>query len=204
MVDKYYINDVYNSNIVINKSKFISYAHKVETIDEVNDLLKKYKKQYYDSTHVCYAYVLDIGKEKAYDDGEPSKTAGAPILEVIKKKNMSNIIIFVIRYFGGILLGAGGLVRAYTESAVKALDNATLYKKNKALAFDLVLNYKEFDTLKKINNIQIINVIYDLDVKIKCITNISSKEEIEKILLSNNIISSISNIEKTYIYEKIN
>lgn len=204
MDEKYYINDdVSTSTLIINKSKFISFAHKVTSEEEINNLLKMYQKKYYDSTHVCYAYVLSSGQEKAFDDGEPSKTAGMPILDVIKKKNLTDIIIFVVRYFGGILLGAGGLVRAYNNSAVKVLENVKLYKKVKAYDFNLVLNYKEFDTLKKINNIKINDVIYANDVNVSCTISHKFYDELENILLSNNILSSISNVKESSYFEEI-
>ena len=100
---------------IIKKSKFITELYKVNNISEINNILNVLKKDYKDSTHVCYAYIVN-GKEKCSDDGEPSGTAGIPILNILKKNNLNNILAVVIRYFGGIKLGAGGLVRAYSYS----------------------------------------------------------------------------------------
>ena len=93
---------------------------KINNIDEIKNKLERIKKTYKDATHYCYAYIID-GKEKCSDNGEPSGTAGIPILNVLKQNNLTNIICIVIRYFGGIKLGAGGLVRAYTKSVVECL-----------------------------------------------------------------------------------
>lgn len=106
----------------INKSKFITKLYYVDDILKVNDILKNIKSEYKDATHYCYAYIID-SKSKANDDGEPSGTAGMPILNVLEKNNLNNIFCIVIRYFGGIKLGAGGLVRAYTNSVSEALNN---------------------------------------------------------------------------------
>lgn len=107
------------SYIEINKSKFYSYCYQVDTIENFKLLLENTKKEHKKATHVCYAYVIDDNgaKEKAYDDGEPKGTAGMPILNVLKRKGLRNIAVLVVRYFGGVKLGAGGLVRAYTKSA---------------------------------------------------------------------------------------
>ena len=99
----------------IKKSKFYSYAYPVFSEEEVRAILDDLNVQHKLSTHICYAYVLTSPNvEKAVDDGEPSGTAGKPILELIKKRNLKNVFVAVVRYFGGIKLGAGGLIRAYT------------------------------------------------------------------------------------------
>lgn len=107
----------------INKSKFLAYKHNLNSIDEVKDILNLLKKEHKKAKHFCYAYVFnkDIVSEKCSDDGEPSGTAGYPILNVIKKKNLENILVVVVRYFGGIKLGAGGLTRAYTKACAGVL-----------------------------------------------------------------------------------
>lgn len=103
--------------LIINKSRFIALKYELESIDDVKLILEKLKKEHKKATHICYAYVYkkDIVSEKCCDDGEPNGTAGYPILNVIKKKNLTNIMVVVVRYFGGIKLGAGGLTRAYTK-----------------------------------------------------------------------------------------
>ena len=111
----------------INKSKFFSFAYPVFDLDTIDALLTILQEKYEDATHICYAYTIDSPKaEKANDDGEPSGTAGKPILELLKKKKINNTLLVVVRYFGGIKLGAGGLVRAYTTAGNMALDKANI------------------------------------------------------------------------------
>lgn len=110
------------------RSKFLAFAHHVETIDEIKDILASYRKKYYDARHVCYAYVLGADKAdfRANDDGEPSSTAGKPILGQIKSYDLTNVLVIVVRYYGGVNLGTGGLIVAYRTAAADALDHATI------------------------------------------------------------------------------
>lgn len=110
------------------RSKFLAFAHHVETIDEIKDILASYRKKYYDARHVCYAYVLGAGKAdfRANDDGEPSSTAGKPILGQINSYDLTNVLVIVVRYYGGVNLGTGGLIVAYRTAAADALDHATI------------------------------------------------------------------------------
>ncbi len=106
-------------------SKFIAYAIPVETPEEVKQQLEKYQKQYYDARHICWAYMLGHERTqfRSNDNGEPSGTAGKPILGQINSHNLTNILILVIRYFGGIKLGTSGLIVAYREAAAAAIEN---------------------------------------------------------------------------------
>ncbi|MBR1448101.1 MAG: YigZ family protein [Prevotella sp.] len=108
------------------RSKFLAFAHHVETIDEVKELLAGYRKKYYDARHVCYAYMLGAGREdfRANDDGEPSSTAGKPILGQINSNELTDILIVVVRYYGGVNLGTSGLIVAYREAAADAIAHA--------------------------------------------------------------------------------
>ena len=110
------------------RSKFLAFAHHVETIDEIKDILASYRKKYYDARHVCYAYVLGADKAdfRANDDGEPSSTAGKPILGQINSYDLTNVLVIVVRYYGGVDLGTGGLIVAYRTAAADALDHATI------------------------------------------------------------------------------
>lgn len=110
------------------RSKFLAFAHQVETIDEIKDILASYRKKYYDARHVCYAYVLGADKAdfRANDDGEPSSTAGKPILGQINSYDLTNVLVIVVRYYGGVNLGTGGLIVAYRTAAADALDHATI------------------------------------------------------------------------------
>jgi uncharacterized YigZ family protein len=112
--------------IIIKKSKFIGYAMPVTSEEEAVAFIEEIRKKHWDATHNCYAYQIGYHDEiqKSNDDGEPSGTAGKPILEVIKKERLKNVVVVVTRYFGGIMLGAGGLVRAYGQTAALGLKAA--------------------------------------------------------------------------------
>jgi uncharacterized YigZ family protein len=120
------VNDITEAEITEKKSRFIATVLHIESEEEATAVLADFRKRYWDARHNCYAYVL--GKkselERFSDDGEPSGTAGRPILEVIKGRGLTNTMIIVTRYFGGVLLGTGGLVRAYTDSSALAVDTA--------------------------------------------------------------------------------
>lgn len=109
----------------IKKSKFITLIYRINSIDEINKLMDDIKNNYKDATHYCYAYKLN-NIQRFNDDGEPNGTAGLPILEVLNKRNINNVLCVVIRYFGGIKLGAGGLVRAYSKAVRNVLDNSQM------------------------------------------------------------------------------
>ncbi|MBQ2195914.1 MAG: YigZ family protein [Prevotella sp.] len=108
------------------RSKFFAFAHHVETVEEIKELLAAYRKKYYDARHVCYAYMLGAERTdfRANDDGEPSSTAGKPILGQINSAELTDILIVVIRYYGGVNLGTSGLIVAYRESAADAIAHA--------------------------------------------------------------------------------
>jgi len=113
------------------RSKFLAFAHPVETVDEVKDIVAEYRKKYYDARHVCYAYMLGAERLefRANDDGEPSSTAGKPILGQINSNELTNILIIVVRYYGGVNLGTSGLIVAYREAAADAIAHATIVKR---------------------------------------------------------------------------
>ena len=108
------------------RSKFLAFAHHVETVDEAKEIVAQYRKKYFDARHVCWAYMLGDERTefRANDDGEPSSTAGKPILGQINSRELTNILVVVIRYFGGVKLGTSGLIVAYKEAAALALDDA--------------------------------------------------------------------------------
>jgi len=124
-------------------SKFLSFAIPVSSADEVKEIVKNYRKEYYDSRHVCYAYMLGADRKefRANDDGEPSGTAGRPILGQINSRELTNILVIVVRYFGGILLGTGGLVVAYKEATTDALDQAEVIEKTVDESISIVFDY---------------------------------------------------------------
>lgn len=127
MLDRYTTLKEYGyQEIVIRKSRFIGHAAPAINEEEAVAFIERIKKKYWDATHNCSAYRIGERDEwqKALDDGEPSGTAGKPILEVIRNRGLKNVVVVVTRYFGGIMLGAGGLVRAYTDGAVAGIDAA--------------------------------------------------------------------------------
>lgn len=109
------------AKVIINKSTFIAYAMPISDINEITEIIKSIQLVHPDATHYCYA-ACTVNSAKCSDDGEPSGTAGVPILEIIRKKGLVNIAVIVVRYYGGIKLGSGGLIRAYSQSAASAID----------------------------------------------------------------------------------
>ncbi len=110
------------------RSRFLAFAHHVESVEQVKELLAHYRKRYYDARHVCYAYMLGPERSdfRANDDGEPSSTAGKPILGQINSNELTDVLIVVVRYYGGVNLGTSGLIVAYREAAADALRNAQI------------------------------------------------------------------------------
>ena len=133
----------------INKSEFIADLIRVNSVEEATNALNKVKKNYYDATHHPYAYILGSKGEvkKCSDDGEPSQTSGLPILNVLEKNELTNIICIVTRYFGGIKLGAGGLVRAYSQTAAKAVSLAPTLTLTKTIKFQIKTSYTYSDLI---------------------------------------------------------
>ena len=162
----YYINEITTNQIIINKSKFITTVIPIQNIEEANLNLTELRKKYFDATHNCYAYVIGDNYEiqKQSDDGEPQKTAGFPILDMIKKLNITNVLVVVTRYFGGTLLGASGLIKAYGESAKLAILKANLYLKETLLETTIPFNYKEYNQIKNLSYLTIINEVFSADV----------------------------------------
>lgn len=137
------------NEIIINKSRFIAKLIKINNYDNIQAKIENLKKEYKDATHYCYAYVTDNIK-RFNDDGEPSGTAGMPILNVLENNNLTNILCVVIRYFGGIKLGAGGLVRAYTKAVTEALKLTNIVNLKKGIIIKIEFTY---DKIKTIDNI---------------------------------------------------
>ena len=169
-------------------SKFLAFAIPVNTVDEVKEIVKNYRKEYYDARHVCYAYMLGAERKnfRANDDGEPSGTAGKPILGQINSFELTNILVIVVRYFGGILLGTGGLVVAYKEATVDALKKAEIIEKTVdatiSINFDYVLMNEVMRVIKD-TNVQILSQGYEnncnlkLSVRLKEVELLKSKFE---------------------------
>ena len=132
------------------RSQFIANIFYVESAQEAMEKIKEIRKKYYDARHHCYAYVVqeETLVKKASDDGEPSGTAGSPILNVIEKNGLTNVLIVVTRYFGGILLGAGGLVRAYTGAATEAIKTSEIVAQEAGLVALVTVAYAEMEKFK--------------------------------------------------------
>lgn len=170
------------AEIIVKKSKFIATLYEANSKDEAEKILQNVRKKYFDAKHHCYAYIIEK-IEKCSDDGEPSGTAGAPLLALLKSANLKNVIIIVTRYFGGILLGTGGLVRAYTESAKNAIENAKIVCKDYGVQFEIEISYnnlKEIQFICKNLDISIIKIEYQENVKLILESTFEAKKELEK------------------------
>ena len=135
------------AEITEKKSKFIANLIKVENKQDAEEKINKIKKTYHDARHNCVAYrIIEENKiiEKSSDDGEPSGTAGGPMLNILQKNNLCNILVIVTRYFGGILLGTGGLVRAYSETTKKAIENAQKIEMILGTEMEAKVEYSEY------------------------------------------------------------
>lgn len=134
------------------RSKFYAFAHHVTSADEVKDLQAFYRKKYYDARHVCYAYRLGPEGEtfRANDDGEPSSTAGKPILGALVSTGVTDVVIFVIRYYGGVNLGTGGLIVAYREAAQDALANAAVEERQVEEQYTYTFAYPQMNAVMKV------------------------------------------------------
>lgn len=168
-------NSIYQYEI--KKSKFITLLYKVNTLNEIETILDKIRKEYEDATHCCFGYKIN-NIQKFSDDGEPGGTAGLPIMEVINKKNLDYILCIVVRYFGGIKLGAGGLVRAYSKAVREAVDNNEIIELTEGYLVKIISNYEEQKQLDYLFQKNIIskefneNIIYQLKIE---------KENIDKL-----------------------
>lgn len=173
----------FRQEIVIEKSRFICTLKKVQSEAEAQDFIKAIKKEYWDATHNCSAYIVDEMAQRSSDDGEPSGTAGLPMLEVLRKNKLTNTAAVVTRYFGGIKLGAGGLVRAYTNSVAEAVKATGIAQKVLVSRFSFMYDLND---VGKILNIlyqqqlfEIADVEYGLKAKVILKMKDSDKEAAE-------------------------
>ena len=153
MTDSYLtINGSSTGEYSEKRSKFLAFAFHVENTEEVKQLVQQYEKEYYDARHVCYAYVIGHLHDqfRAVDNGEPSGTAGKPILGQLTKYNLTNTLVIVVRYFGGIKLGIPGLIRAYKTSTSDALSQAETVRKVACKAFRLDFGYLDMNAVMKV------------------------------------------------------
>ena len=167
------------AQITKDRSIFIAILFHVTSIENVKQYLEAAREDFPKAKHYCYAYVID-DKEKCSDDGEPSKTAGRPLLELLKKKNLNETLIVVVRYFGGVLLGASRLMSTYIEAGVNVIDHADIVEIAERYIYHASLTYSEFDTLKRLikrEDFSLENLIYGdkIDVDILCREDDASK-----------------------------
>ena len=162
-----YIKDEVSSTLIIEKSRFIAYIKPVFSEDEYKEYLKEIRKQYYDASHVVSAFISNNIKRSS-DDGEPSGTGGIPVLNILEKNNLNNTCCLVVRYFGGIKLGVGGLSRAYSNATLEALKKAIIVEDYIYPKYELISDYGVANKLDNllINNTYLLNKDYDVDVKI--------------------------------------
>ena len=171
----------------INKSSFVNYLIPVRNLEDVHNNLLFLRKKYSDASHHCFAYILGNNQEvqKYDDDGEPSKTAGFPMMEVLKKQGLTNVLNVSIRYFGGIKLGAGGLVRAYTNSCAKAILEATFSYLANYTKIIIKIPFHQIGNVEKYvrDNYKLLDTTYDDFVHYK-INILSSKLDEFKSIIS--------------------
>ena len=178
--------------IIINKSKFITNIFYINNLNDINIYLNKIKEKYKDATHHCYAYIINNTK-RFNDDGEPNGTAGMPILDCLEKNKLNHTLCIVTRYFGGIKLGAGGLVRAYSNSISNALKNSKFFK--------LKDGYKKKITFEYKNSKQIDNLVKDYEITNKEYGKVITYE----LLITNDFLNKLnkSNIKYEIINKEI-
>lgn len=174
----------------VQKSRFISYVNHIENETQAQDFVNQIRKKHFDATHNCYAYIIGehSDTQKSNDDGEPSGTAGVPILEVLKKNELSDVVVVVTRYFGGIKLGAGGLIRAYGKSATLGLEASVIVKKSVFNCYNLSMDYDLLGTLE--------NYLHQKEIRIKD-KNYTDKVDITILLPQNdseNTLKDITNL----------
>ncbi|MFV0521321.1 MAG: YigZ family protein [Mangrovibacterium sp.] len=160
-------------------SKFIAYAYPVETEEEIKEYIQALKKEHYAARHHCYAWRLgaDLKNFRANDDGEPSSTAGKPILGQIQKAELTNILIVVVRYFGGVLLGTGGLINAYRNAAALAIDNAKIEEQLVFVNFWVEFEYLSMnDVMKVFKNEKIEQKKNNFDLQCKILTGVRESD----------------------------
>ena len=158
-----------NGEIVEKKSRFIAEVHPVTSEEEAMEILEQTRKQYWDARHHCWAYIIgrNPAAERMSDDGEPAGTAGKPILEVIRGRELTNVLVIVTRYFGGIKLGAGGLVRAYSKSVLEAIEASEIIEVEYYDVYNITFDYSDLkDIEREIRNSKLTIIQKDFGEKI--------------------------------------
>lgn len=188
-------------------SRFLGFILPCKNEKQAVEIINAKKKEYWDARHAVYAYVLSDGKERFSDDGEPHGTAGKPVLDILKSSGIKDAVIVVIRYFGGILLGTGGLVRAYSAAALSALENSEKVRIVSADKFSVSVGYGDYDKLSFLLKAEGVDILSsDFSDSVNVVFAVRS-DKTEKLI--NSISSAFSSLcvpkleEKTEMYEKV-
>ncbi len=176
-----------NAEIVEKKSRFIGIVLNVTSPEDALDKVNLIKKKYYDARHSCYAYICgDDGMERRFsDDGEPSGTAGKPMMDVLAGCDVTNCLVVVTRYFGGTLLGTGGLVKAYSSAARLALEDAQLTEVTSGIVCSIQADYNSIGKIQYIlasMDIPVLNTVYEQDVLFKIVADVQLTDRLDKTL----------------------
>lgn len=166
--------------LIRDRSSFIGILIHATSVESVKQYLLDIKKQYPKAKHYCYAYIIGQNK-KCSDDGEPAKTAGRPLLELLEKKEMDETLLVVVRYFGGVLLGASRLMSTYLETGVQAVNSADIVEIKSSYIYEMTLSYNEYDALKSYarkNTFSLENVVFEDKIKVNVLANEDSGEEL--------------------------
>ena len=194
-----YLKEETTNTIVIEKSKFICYMKRIQTEQDFKDYLNLIKKKHYDADHVCSGFISNNIK-RSNDDGEPSGTAGSPILNVLEKNNLNEMCALVVRYFGGVKLGAGGLIRAYSSAVSECIKTGTLIENIEYPKYNLVLTYELANKVEHYikNNTILLNTKYDENITFEFALDDKNKLETIKEYTKgiDPIYIGIENIEK--------
>lgn len=192
------IKENVKNELIINKSKFINYLIKIEKIDDIKFYLDKIKSNDTNATHYCYAYILGNIKHFS-DDGEPGGTAGMPILNVLETNNLDYVLNIVVRYFGGIKLGAGGLVRAYTKSVTECLKKSELIEYETGYNFNVILDYSKKQLIDNISPLFIKNKVFSETITLNIECNIKDYQILKDLFERNKI--EIINLQEKWVYK---
>lgn len=202
MAEKYFtINKAVESIYKEKGSKFLSFLYPVTSVDEVKEILTQLKKKYYDATHHCYAYIIGADKEqfRMNDDGEPSSTAGKPIHGQLQSNDLTNVLLVVVRYFGGTKLGVSGLIKAYKESSAECIAQAEIIEKQVKNKYNVYFAYEDMNLVMNIlkqNNAEQKQQIFDLNCQIEVLV------EKRNVLKFENSISPTSTIRLEFLCEE--
>ena len=169
------------AKITVKKSSFLAFAHPIDSEDQATALIRDYRKQYYDTRHVCYAF-RTLTEEKYSDNGEPSGTAGRPMMGALQSADVSNVLMIVVRYFGGILLGTPGLIAAYREAATAALQAAEIVTRTQEQQAVIEFDYSAMNNVMKIIKERSIRVLAQ-QTDMRCTLTISAPVSVMAVAL---------------------